>query len=470
MQPDGMVALTGLSIGQPLFAGALDKIGLRAHYETRQEYKTAVESLTRREMSPANREMMTDIIHDWSGQIQAGIAENRQLGQADIEALERQGPLFAKDAQQAHLIDHVAYFDELYDHLENTSPEAVHLNLMSYYGRIGHEPAEVTAGRLTKMLLPDEQENNAEYADAARNNQGKTIALIYGQGPVYRGYQSQGFNRRANELASLSMSSAIFEAAKDERVGAIILRLDTPGGSAVASETVRRAMVRAREHYGKPVVVSMGEVAGSGGYWIAVGADRIVAEPGTLTGSIGVLAGKIIAADMFEKADIGHETISTGPLADMFSPDSDFTPVQERVLNRLLDDVYSRFTTLVAEARNLPLTQVQDIAKGRVYTGRRAKELGLVDELGGLVVAQASARELANLPVDARTVTYPLDLPPWQKLRQAIGGFGVSSHVALRVFATLERLDPVLSRFDPFFGTQAGPAQVPFDASAIQLR
>jgi protease-4 len=241
----------------------------------------------------------------------------------------------------------------------------------------------------------------SRYLESAGHphDSGPTVALIYGTGLVTTGSGTSSPLLDDTELSAREVGRALRQAFGDPKVRAILFRIDSPGGSAVASEAIWREVVRAREH-GKPVIVSMGDVAGSGGYYIAAPADKIVAEPATLTGSIGILAGKVVIGELLHKLGITDDSAQRGANAGMFSAFADFSPAGRQRLDAFLDAVYGGFKQHVADGRHLSAEQVEAAAKGRVWSGEEAKEKGLVDELGGYDVALRLAKEAANIQPD----------------------------------------------------------------------
>ncbi len=240
------------------------------------------------------------------------------------------------------------------------------------------------------------------YLDRAGrpHRDGPTIALIYGTGLVVRGGGAANPLTGSNVMAAAEMTRAFRAAVRDASVRAILFRVDSPGGSAVASETIWREVVFARER-GKPVIVSMGNVAGSGGYYVAAAADKIVAEPATLTGSIGVLAGKLVVADLLKKIGVSTDSAQIGANAAMFSPTAEFSARAHARLEAFLDEIYKGFKDHVATGRHMTQEEVEAAAKGRVWSGEDAKAHGLVDELGGYEAALRLAKEAAKIPPEA---------------------------------------------------------------------
>ena len=380
LQPLGEVGLTGLRSEMPFFRGALDLLGVTASFEHRGEYKTAMNMLTETAMTGPQREEVEALLGAMTGQIGRGIAEARKLSPAQVAALTDRGPLSDEEAQMLGLIDKIGYRDQA----------------------IGR--ARIRAGGGAKTMTLSHYLETAGRPHAS----GAQIALIYGTGMITRGGSAAGALDGNADFTARQMIRAFDAAARDRKVRAILFRIDSPGGSATASETIWREVERARER-GKPVVVSMGDVAASGGYYVAAPADKIVAEPATITGSIGVLAGKLVFAELMKKFGITTDSAQRGANSGMFSITGDFTLQGRERLDHLLDTVYAGFKNRVAAGRHMSADAVEAVAKGRVWSGEDAKAKGLVDELGGYAVALRLAKEAAKLPADApvEIVVYP---------------------------------------------------------------
>ncbi|MEK0081869.1 signal peptide peptidase SppA [Benzoatithermus flavus] len=364
LQPVGLVGLTGLMAEVPLARELLASLGVELEVVKREEYKTALESFTRSELSPANREMLEGLLDGLQRQLVAGIAEGRKLDPVEVQRLIDHGPFTADEALANRLIDRIAHADEAM--------------------RAARERAGPGAGRVD--LADYAAQRPTVEAGAAK------IALIRAAGLIRRGEDGVGF-----EIAAGDLAEALADAAGDDRIRAVILRIDSGGGSAVASETVARGVRRVREA-GKPVIVSMGNTAASGGYWIAMDATRIVAQPGTITGSIGVIAGKPILSGVWDKIGVNWAEIARGAHAGMWSVNQPFSPEARARVEAVLDSIYGTFKAGVARGRSMTPEQVEAVAKGRVWIGVQAKDLGLVDELGGLDAALAAARRELHLP------------------------------------------------------------------------
>ncbi len=372
LQPIGNVGLTGLYADSPFLKGTLDLLGIVPEFDHREEYKTAMNLLTETKMTPAHREEVEALLGSVAGQIVRGIAQGRKLSEPEVRNLIDRGPLLGKEAVEAKLVDRLGYRDEALAHARaRAGSGAEPVGIASYLDRAGHP-----------------------------HRQGATIALIYGTGPVARSGDGANPLTGSNVMSATEIARAFRSAVRDPSVRAILFRIDSPGGSAVASESIWREVVFARER-GKPVIVSMGNVAGSGGYYVAAGADKIVAEPATLTGSIGVLAGKLVVSDLLKKIGVSTDSAQIGANAAMFSPTADFSTFAHSRLEAFLDETYRGFKDHVATGRHMTQQEVEAVAKGRVWSGEDAKAQGLVDQLGGYAVALRLAKEAANLPPEA---------------------------------------------------------------------
>jgi protease-4 len=390
LQPSGELGLAGLMAETPFLRGTLDKLGFIPRMDHRSEYKNAMNELTETKYTPAHKEATERIVDSSFGQLVAGIADARKMSTNDVRALIDRGPFIADEALQAKLVDKLAYRDAAYDDIkEKLGPHAKFLYISKYLDRAG-----------------------SPY------NEGTTVALIYGVGGVQRG--KSGYDPIFEEvtMGADTVAAAFRAAADDKNVKAILFRVDSPGGSYVASDTIWREVVRAKKA-GKPIIVSMGAIAGSGGYFVALPADKIVAQPATLTASIGVFAGKMLTTNFWDKLGITWDEVHTSSNAMVFTGLQDYTPEQWQRFEGWLDRVYDDFTTKVAEGRKLPKEKVLEIAKGRVWTGEDAKALGLVDELGGFPVALRLVREAAKLPADAK-IKLKLFPPPKSVLEKLL--------------------------------------------------
>jgi protease-4 len=398
LQPTGHLGVTGVALEEPFFRGALDKLGIAPRFGKRHEYKTAANSFVERHYTPEHEEMSRRLVTSVGAQIVAGVAAGRGLDEDRVRELIDRGPLLSTEARDAGLVDRLGYRDEVYaDVRADVRAAAGQEPLLRYVGRYNrsHSLAE---------LLPRSRQD--------------LVALVHGQGPIRLGRSGRApLPGQGSAMGSDTVGAAFRAAVKDDRVKAIVFRVNSPGGSAVASDAIWREVVLARKA-GKPVVVSMGNVAASGGYYVAMAADTIVAQPGTITGSIGVVVGKPIVSELLDRLGIGMGSVEDGAHARMYSTTRDFTETEWDRVNASLDQIYDDFTAKVAEGRDLSRERVDELARGRVWTGADAHERGLVDELGGLDRAIEIARKKAGLAADAPVRPYP-HISPIERLRPA---------------------------------------------------
>ncbi|HXQ50533.1 MAG TPA: signal peptide peptidase SppA [Stellaceae bacterium] len=435
LQPHGLVGLIGLRAEEPFFRGTLDLLGVVPRFDHRSEYKSATDPFTEKTMTAADREQLTALLDSIYGQIVRGIAADRKLDQGAVRALVDRAPLLAQEALDAHLIDHIGYSDEAMAALD------------------------VAPGG-DKRALP-----LSRYLDAAGrpHQSGPTIALIYATGAISRSASDEDQLLGNEGHGADAVVRAFRLAERDKAVRAILFRVDSPGGSAVASESIWRETLRAQAA-GKKVIVSMGDVAASGGYYIAAAADKIVAEPATLTGSIGVLAGKVLLDGLLEKIGAGASSVEVGANAALFSAFEDFSPAGHQRFEAFLDDVYAGFKDRVASGRKMDAAAVESLAKGRVWSGEDAKAKGLVDATGGFATALALAKEAAGIAADS-DVTVKLFPPPENAARQfisrALGREPSDDQVMLeRMLAMLQPLVGALERFGPAGALTMAPVEL----------
>jgi protease-4 len=392
LQPSGTVGLTGVAIEQLFLHDALAKIGVGFQGAKRHEYKTATDALTERGFTGPAREAAERLAVSVVEQISAAIAERRGKTVTDARALLDRGPFLAADALAEGLVDALGYRDEVYaDVRKEAGADAV----LQYVGR--YQRAHVLALRARRLPNPRE----------------RFVAVIYASGPIRQGRSSRG--PVGGAMGSDTVTAALRSAASDDRVRAVLLRVNSPGGSHIASDTIWREVVRTRAT-GKPVVVSMSDLAASGGYYISMAADVIVAQPGTLTGSIGVFLGKPVLEEALGRAGVTTDSVAEGARATMFAPTHPFTEDEWERINIWLDAIYRDFTVKAAAGRRIPVERMHEIARGRVWTGADAARNGLVDELGGMAAAAEIARRRAGLPADAPLRIYPR-LTPLDQLR-----------------------------------------------------
>ena len=396
MQPSGTVGLIGFATNALFLRNALDKAGIEAQFVARGEYKSAANLFTQDRYTDAHREADSRLIESLHAQVWDGIAASRGIDAATLDAVADKAPLLRDDAVGAKLIDRIGFRDEAYLRIAELTGASNVTN-----------PDDDDAP--PRLFLSRYAQTRSSMPALPGRTEKPTIAVVTVAGPIVNGRggpQVLPFSR--SSAGGDTIAAALREAAADDDVKAVVLRVDSPGGSVTASETIWREVARVREA-GKPVVASMGGVAASGGYYIAMAADTIVANPGTITGSIGVVTGKLVARDLKERLGVGSDSVRTNVNADAWSPNAPFTDEQQAMVEAEADLFYDDFVRRVAEARRMNVEVVDAVARGRVWTGADAKERGLVDELGGLRTAVRRAKVLAGLDPDreVRLAAYP---------------------------------------------------------------
>ncbi|TWU11624.1 Protease 4 [Symmachiella macrocystis] len=387
MPESATLMLTGLRAEISFYKNLFDKAGIQPEMLRVGAFKSAAEPYTRTEMSPEFRQEMNEIIGNFYEQMISMIAEARKLDPKAVEAAIDTAPLSAAEAHQLGLIDHVAYEDQLIDAVEQLNPEA-DVKLSKRYGK--------KKMNLDFSLFGFQQTMNQLMGiDTKRSSKRPKIAVIYATGAITSG-RSGSSMFGGQSLGSETLIKAIREVREDETVKAVVLRVDSPGGSALASDLMWREL----ELLEVPFYVSMGDTAASGGYYIAMGADRIFAEPGTLTGSIGVVGGKLAIGGLFNKVGVTTSVISRGKNAGVFSTTDGFTESERAAMVKLLNTVYEQFTGKAAKGRGMDLARLKELAGGRVYTGTQALKVGLVDELGTLADTITAVKVKAGFDAD----------------------------------------------------------------------
>ncbi|MFK7838774.1 MAG: signal peptide peptidase SppA [Bdellovibrionales bacterium] len=363
MQPLGVVSITGLHAYMPFMRELLDKIGVTPNFFQRKDYKSAYENLTHARMTPENREVITRLIGDIRSDVLNVVPANLEMDQDDFDRLVNDGLFTASAAKEAGLITHVDYADVL----------------------VGNIKEAVTGDREADDDLFVGMRHYAMDAlkPKAMGSKGSKVALVYAVGTIMQSSGSSVPGAASNVAAAEDIAPAILAAANDEDVRAIVLRVDSPGGSPVASESILRAIERAKDK-DKLIIVSMGATAASGGYWISAYADHIFVMPSTVTGSIGVVGGKFAFDGLFDKVNVNWDGVQWGRNSGLWSIDSAFSKSEASRINAMLDAVYDGFITRVAKGRNMSEQDVDQVAGGRVWSGARAIDVGLADQIGGL--------------------------------------------------------------------------------------
>src|SRR5215204_1096090 len=384
--PSGDIYVNGFAAEAMFYKGSLDKLGIEAEVIQRgPKYKSAPDQYTKDKMGEGQREVINALLDEYFGRLKNGIAEARGKTPEDVAAIIDNAPYHADEAKQLNLIDEALYRDQVYDQLKT---------------RLGYK----TEDKLRTISGSDYREIPS---DSLGLNKGERIAVIYASGAINMG--SSNKSPFGGEMVGAdTIVKAVNDAAADSTIKAIVLRVDSPGGSALASDLMWHALENAKGK--KPVVVSMADVAASGGYYISCNANKIVAEPTTVTGSIGVFMGKPVMKGFYDWLGITNEYITKGKNAGIFRETEKWTPDERAKMESQADKIYfNDFLPKVASGRGKNVEEVNTIAQGRVWTGTQAKQNGLIDEFGGLEKAIEIAKQLANLPADkdVRRVAFP---------------------------------------------------------------
>jgi protease-4 len=411
--PSSSLDLSGVATYQLFLRGTLDKIGAYPDLHHIGDYKTASNTFTQKSYTPAHKEMDQSLNVDLYDQLVRGIADGRKKNEADVRSLIDQGPFLPEDAVRAGLVDDVAYEDQVDDKLGS--------------GRNGrHVEGDDYAKLSTASLGLD---------------RGPRIAVIYATGTINSG--RSGYDPiNGAVLGSDTLNEYVRQARRDGQVRAIVLRIDSPGGSAAASDAVWRELMIARdERADRPLIASMSDLAASGGYYIAIPAQVIVAQPSTLTGSIGIFGGKFVTGGVYEKLGARIESTSIGRHAEINSPARPYNPEELKKLQEQLHAFYDQFVEKVAESRHTQPEKIDAIAQGRVWTGRQARQNGLVDQLGGLDRAIAVAKQRAKIPAesDVELVVYPPRKSFYELVSEQLSGASEQATVSAWMAANLSK-------------------------------
>ena len=403
LMPTSSLDLTGVASYEMFLRGTLDKIGAYPDFVHIGDYKTAPNQLTQKGFTPAHREMAQSLNRDMYDQLVAGIADARKKSENEVRDLLDKGPFVAKEALDAGLVDDLAYEDELDDRVP-----------------------ELGDGKATRRMEGGDYQRTRPQSVGLRTR--SRIAVLYVVGTIVSG--RSGFDGvNGSVVGSETIIDQIRKIRDDASIKAIVLRIDSPGGSSVASDVIWRELKITRDENPKrPIVTSMSDLAASGGYYIAMPTEAIVAQPGTLTGSIGIFGGKMVIGGTLDKVGVTTEAVVSGANAGIYSPFAPFTPAQREKVASFMDDFYRNFLTKVAESRKSTPEAIHAVAQGRVWTGRQALGHGLVDALGGLDAAVALAKEKAKIPAneDVQLVVYPERRGLLDALSEQFGGAGTA--------------------------------------------
>jgi protease IV len=384
--PTAPVSIRGMMAQALFLRGTLDKLKIVPEFYHIAEFKTAGNTFTEKKFTPAHREEVEGLLHSIYNQYLEDASSGRGMDRAQFEALVNRGPFASSDAVTNKVVDRLAYWDQVQDYFKGRDGKWSPISLNQYRAQV-------------------------------KNDGSTRIAIVHASGLIISG-ESGSTPGGGSVMGGDSVASDIRAARKDSSIKAIVLRVDSGGGSVVGSEVIRREVELANAV--KPVVVSMSDVAASGGYWIAAPARKIIADRNTITGSIGVLIGKMNVSGLYNLLGMSTDSVATSDNASLFSAQQNFTPAQREYIQKSLNETYAEFTKGVATGRKMTVEAVDKVGKGRVWSGSQAKEIGLVDELGGLDRAVQVAKELANIPSgdSVRLVRYPEERNFFQQLMQ----------------------------------------------------
>jgi protease-4 len=389
LQPSGELGLMGIAAETTFLRGALDKLGIEPQLDKRYEYKNAADRIMRTEFTPEHREAVDRVVEStWDGAVEA-IATSRSLDADVVREHAAGAPIAASAAEAGGLVDRLGYRDEVYAELRE---------------RLGAD---------VELLFADHWSPRRKPTALIRRAR-ESVALVEAHGEIVVGRSHA--TPRGPQVGSTTVSAALRAARENDRVRSVLFRIDSPGGSAVASDTIWREVELTRRA-GKPVVVSMASLAGSGGYYIACPADVIVAQPATITGSIGVFGGKVVVSGLLERLGLSTGAVEHGGSARMYSLRRGFSDAERERLAVMLDRIYADFVQKVADGRQMTFDRVHAVARGRIWSGADAATNGLVDILGGLRDAADIARQRAGLRADA-PVRPAVHVSPLERLRR----------------------------------------------------
>lgn len=393
MQPNTDLGLTGIAMEVPFFRKLLDKVGIKPEFYARHEYKNAMASVLDERMSEPFRQEMLRLGGTILAQTVSDISAARGLSEEDVNRLINRAPLFAAEALEAKLIDRIGYEPELFDEIQKT---------------VSGEVVEIS-----------------DYASVIRDGRKglPKVAVLVADGVINEGKSIDNPLQGEATVGAATVTEQLNEIARDKNVKALLLRVNSPGGSYAASNEIWYALNKLKKERQMPVVVSMGNYAASGGYFIALPGDKIIAEPSTITGSIGVLGGKMVLNGLWQKLDINWEALRFGNNAGILSMNTGFSESEKDIFNKSLDNVYEDFTLKVSQARKIDAAKMDELARGRIWTGSGALKNGLIDDIGGFNKALGIAKELAGIkPEDKFTIAYyPKQKTLQEKISEVLG-------------------------------------------------
>ncbi len=393
MQPNSEIGITGLNIEVPFFKQLLAKIGVEAEFYARYEYKNAAASLVDSSFSKPYREEMTKLGKGLFSQMVKDIAQSRNISEKNLVKLVNQAPISAEKGKDSGLVDKVAYQTALFEYVLDKTKGTL-LNISDYV-----------------------------YSIESSEEKVPTIAFVVMDGTISAGTSYSNPMQGENVVGTETFMKQLDDVANNKYVKAVVVRVNSPGGSYTAANEMWNALENLKKKKKLPIVVSMSDYAASGGYFVALAGDKIIAEPSTLTGSIGVLGGKFVLKDLWKKLNVNWGSVKFGENAGVLSVNQKFSPAEQKVFNVSLDRVYKDFTQKVSDARGISLKELDKLARGRVWTGTQAQANGLVDEIGGIDKAVAWAKKLANIGPKSRfsILYYPKPKTLQEKLAEFMG-------------------------------------------------
>ena len=394
LQPSGSLGIQGILLGVTLLRGTLDKVGVEPEFGQRHEYKTAANQFTAHEVTEPQREMMQRVADSVLEETIARVADRRGIDPDAVRSAVDAAPLTAAEAVERRLVDRIGYRDEVYAWLTENWGRVPVTPPLPLQQQDRSESPQVHLQYVHRYA----KQGVGQFAQQLANRRQPAIAIVGVQGAIVTGPGHRSA-LQGPQAGADAVCAQLRAAGRDENVRAVVLRVDSPGGSYVASDSIRREVVRLRES-GRPVVATMGDLAASGGYFVSMAADEIVTNPTTLTGSIGVLAGKMVTTGLTDKIGLVREEMAAGARAGMFSTLQPFTDEHWAALDRWLDEVYADFTAKAAADRGMALDELEPLARGRVWTGADAVERNLADHVGGMDLALDRVCALADLDRD----------------------------------------------------------------------
>ena len=461
LAPSGLLLVAGLQAETFFFKDLLDKIGVQGDFLAMGKYKSAAEALTRSSWSEAAREATESLVSDLYEQMAMMIAAGRRMEPESVKNTIDLGPFTAEDALRYGLVDELAYEADFLLALEEKSGGAIRVRDVELREKPPLE--EINPFNLLSLF------GGAKPGKAAPSSKATKIAVIYAVGPILSIDPQDLLFPDGMAITPRQMSKHLKECLDDPSIRAIILRIDSPGGDATAADLIWRQTRQIRKQ--KPIVASMSDVAASGGYYIAMGADRVVAQPGTITGYIGVVGGKLVLGGLYEKLGISTQSASRGQNAGILSSTTAFSDSERAAFQRFLSAIYEEFVAKAAESRGMSAADLEAVAQGRVWTGRQAFKADLVDELGGMETALALAKELAGLPADraVEIVVYPKQLGIIELMQKLLGAQAAATGPGAA--AAIEGLLPApLGRFTPFLPLFRQPRPLALMPYVFELR